>query len=168
MNKEIPQTIQKKIEAECEQVFNEFLGTIDETLFRRGAEYGYQLAEREKGVQWVKVNSADDLPKDKRCADGRPDLILVKYLAHGEERKHLYTPNQIYDLYRQLHITVIEWLDESHQQDKEDKLKELLEELEEYFENRADADYGDEKYEPNKEMVLLTTIRRLIADLSLK
>ena len=40
---QIPTEVMEKIEAECEQVFNEFYGTIDEQLFRRGAEFGYRL-----------------------------------------------------------------------------------------------------------------------------
>ncbi len=40
---------------------------------------------------------------------------------------------------------------------------DALEECEEYFDQRADADYEDERYVGNKEMNLLTVVREAIA-----
>lgn len=39
---------------------------------------------------------------------------------------------------------------------------DLLTDLEAYFEDRADADYGSEGFEPNVEMNFLTAIRDLL------
>ena len=56
---QIPKEVMEKIEAECEQVFNEFYGTIDEQLFRRGAEFGYRLLceGKEKEIAELKAEN---------------------------------------------------------------------------------------------------------------
>lgn len=43
--------------------------------------------------------------------------------------------------------------------EENDRLREALDECEDYFDNRADADCDQDGFIPNKEMQLLTTVR---------
>jgi len=47
-------------------------------------------------------------------------------------------------------------------------LQQYLDDLEEYFEDRADADYEDERYIPNEEMRLLSKVQKIKAILNIE
>ena len=46
--------------------------------------------------------------------------------------------------------------------EREREYKELLEDCEEYFDNKADADHNGENFVPNKEMEILSRIRQFL------
>ena len=48
--------------------------------------------------------------------------------------------------------------------EENERLREALDECEDYFDNRADADCDQDGFIPNKEMQLLTTVRAALKE----
>ncbi|CAH1649927.1 hypothetical protein BOSEA31B_10427 [Hyphomicrobiales bacterium] len=82
-------------------------------------------------------------------------------MNHDEMVEKLRRINRTYDLARGIHFEIARAADLIEAQAREGAgAVEALAECEDYFDNRADADCDQDGFIPNKEMLLLSVVRR--------